>query len=248
MPTTRRRSEEWMDHPDASPSELDRSLRFIRRINRLLGYTRATLGHLDVFSRTWPRNQRIDILDLATGSADVPQAILRWADRHHFDLRIVALDRHPFTIRRAADSDPRLHLVQTDALTPPFPDNSFDYVLCSMFLHHLDDEQAVLLLRQMNRLARRGILLADLLRTRRASAWIWFFTLLTNPMVRHDARASVAQAFSAGEVLSLRHRAGIDYARYHRHFGHRFILAGERPSRPMHADKDLTSLSTPIGG
>ena len=52
-------------------------------------------------------------------------------------------------------------------------------------------------------------------------------TAASNPMVRHDARISVAQAFRKNEVLALRDRAGINFARYYRHFGHRFVLAGE---------------------
>ena len=50
-------------------------------------------------------------------------------------------------------------------------------------------------------------------------------------MVRHDAKASVAQAFSRAEVLRLREEAGAGFARYFRHFGHRFVLAGEKMTR-----------------
>jgi hypothetical protein len=71
------------------------------------------------------------------------------------------------------------------------------------------------------------VIVADLLRHYRAYAWVWFFTLLSNPMVRHDAKASVGQAFVKTEVLRLRDEAGLNFARYHRHFGHRFVLAGE---------------------
>jgi len=53
-------------------------------------------------------------------------------------------------------------------------------------------------------------------------------TVLANPMVRHDAPISVAQAFTQAEILALRDRAGLSYARYYRHFGHRFVLAGEK--------------------
>jgi hypothetical protein len=80
----------------------------------------------------------------------------------------------------------------------------------------------------MDRLARRGVIVADLLRHRRAYAWITAFTLLANPMVRHDARISVKQAFTGPEICALRDQAGLRYATYHRHFGHRFVLAGER--------------------
>ena len=265
-----------MDDPAADPADLRRSLAYIRRINSLLGYTRATVRHLDRFSRRWRPGETIHILDVATGSADIPRAILRWAGRRGFDVRIVAVDLHQTTLKLAAQEGAQdfppspgtpgegrgggspignrqsaignqtnphpnpppehrdrglncpLHFVQADALHLPFADGSFDYALTAMFLHHLDDADAVAVLREMGRVARRGIVAADLLRHRRAYAWITLFTLLAGPMVRHDARASVAQAFTKAEALALRDAAGLDFAVYHRNFGHRFVLAGER--------------------
>src|SRR5688572_30535312 len=93
----RRRETEWMDAPNVDPRLLRRSLSFIQIVNRFLGYTRATLRHLDQFSRSWTLDQRIDIIDLATGSADVPRAVLRWADRHGFNIAITAVDLHAAT-------------------------------------------------------------------------------------------------------------------------------------------------------
>jgi SAM-dependent methyltransferase len=230
----RRRQHELMDDDAVDARQLAAALRFIRGINRFLGYTRATLGHLKRFSRSWRRQQPIRILDVATGSADVPRAILRWADRRGWDVRIIAIDRHTLTLNAgraaaAAAPDSRLALVQADALRLPFADASFDYAITSMFLHHLDDDAAVAALAEMNRVARRGLIAADLLRSARAYAWITLFTLFTTRMIRHDAKVSVAQAFCKPEVLALRERAGIPFARYHRHFGHRFVLAGEKP-------------------
>jgi ubiquinone/menaquinone biosynthesis C-methylase UbiE len=224
----RRRQPEWMDDPQADPAVLKQSLRFIRRVNWLLGYTRSTLHHLRLFSRRWRPGQRIEIVDLATGSADIPRAILRWADRRGFDLRIVGVERHPAAAAQARAVDPRLQIVQADALAAPFADGAFDYAMTNMFLHHLDEPQVVALLRTMDRVARRGVIAADLLRHRRALAWIKLLTVLANPMVRHDAPISVAQAFTQAEILALRDRAGLSYARYYRHFGHRFVLAGEK--------------------
>jgi SAM-dependent methyltransferase len=220
-----------MDADGVDARELRRSLAFIRRVNALLGYTRATLAHLERFSRGWPRGRRVDVADFATGSADVPQAIVRWGERRGFDVHVVALDRHDQTAaaaREATAGEPRIRIVRGDALAPPFETGSFDYAVCSMFLHHLSDDEAVSVLRAMDRVARRGVIAADLLRHRRAYAWISLFTLWANPIVRHDARVSVAQAFSRAEVLALRDRAGLGYTRYHRHFGHRFVLAGEK--------------------
>ena len=110
----------------------------------------------------------------------------------------------------------------------PFADQSFDYALTAMFLHHLDEEGIVSVLKSMDRLARRGIIASDILRHRRAYLWIKLLTLFSSRMVRHDASVSVAQCLSESEILALRNQAGISYAKLHHHFGHRFVLAGEK--------------------
>lgn len=226
----RHRAAEWMDEPDADPRLVAKSLRYIRVINRVFRYTQATLSHLEQFSQRWNPSERISIVDLATGSADIPRAILKWADRRGFDVHVVGVDRHPTISHEALNGhhDSRLAIVRADALDLPFDDKSFDYAITNMFTHHLDDDAVVQLLRQMDRIARRGIVMADLERDPWAYRWISFFTMLANPMVRHDARVSVAQAFTRDEVLQLRDRAGVGYAQYHPHFAYRFVLAGEK--------------------
>lgn len=228
--TTRQREAEWMDADEVDADQLRRSLAFIRTVNRLFGYTRATLWHLERFSRSWKPGETIRIIDFATGSADIPRAILAWADQRGFDVQIVAVDRHAETVQAAREnnSDPRLRIIQADVLDLPFGQADFDYSLTAMFLHHLSDDDVVKVLATMSRVASRGIIAADLLRNARAYAWITLFTLAANPMVKHDARVSVQQAFTPEEVLALRERAGISFTEYHKHFGHRFVLAGEK--------------------
>ena len=227
---TRRRTNELMDAPDADPELVRQSLRFLRRANRLLGYTRSTLGHLERFSRGWRRGERIRVIDFATGSADLPRAIVRWGERRRFDIRVVGVDLHATTAAAATaqNPDPRIRIVRCDVLRLPFADGSFDYATTSLFLHHLDDDDVVRVLAAMSRVARRGIIAGDLLRRRRAYAWIKLFTLFANPIVKHDGPASVAQAFTRDEVLALRDRARVGYANYFEHAGHRFVLAGEK--------------------
>jgi ubiquinone/menaquinone biosynthesis C-methylase UbiE len=227
-----------MDAPAAEPVELRRSLAYIRRVNSLLGYHQATLTHLRRFAARWEPRETIRILDVATGSGDLPRAMLRCAAWRDVDVRVTAVDLHATTLSVARQLTPRarypeapLRFVRADALHLPFADGTFDYATTSMFLHHLDDDAAASAVREMARVARRGIVVADLLRHRRAYAWITLFTLASGAMVKHDARASVAQAFTEAEALRLRERAGVNWATYYRHCGHRFVLAGEKPER-----------------
>lgn len=227
---TRQRQPEWLDEPDADPQEIRSSLAYIRKVNEKLGYTRVMVEQFERFSQSWKPGETIRILDIGTGSADIPLAIAQWARAHQLDVRIVGIDIHALIARLAAAEagNGRLFIVRGDALHLPFGDESFDYAITSMFLHHLDDSDVQRVLAEMGRVSRRGIIASDLLRLRRAYAFIWFFTLLSTPMVKHDARISVAQSFTREEILALRDRAGLGFADYRIHMGHRFVLAGEK--------------------
>src|SRR2546421_2153208 len=137
----RRRHPELLDEPDVDPQSLAASLAYIRRINWLLGYSRLIVRQLARFSKGWKPEQTIRILDVGTGSADIPRAILRWSNRRKIDVRVVGIDLHALTVqeaRQATAGSPRFQLIRGNALRLPFGDNSFDYAITSMFLHHLD--------------------------------------------------------------------------------------------------------------
>ena len=227
----RRHQPEMMDEPNADERGLLKSLSFIRFFNRLLGYRRLIVSQLDRFSAGWKPGETIRILDVGTGSADIPLAVLNWAQAKGFDVRIIGLDLHPMICAEAAKAAaeiPKLKIIRGDALCLPFDGGSFDYAITSMFLHHLDEEQVVKVLEEMDRVSTRGIIASDLLRMRRSYFFVTLTTLLANKMVRHDARVSIEQAFTQREILDLRDRAGVSYADYASHMTHRFVLAGEK--------------------
>ena len=61
-------------------------------VNRRFGGVRATLKRFEEFSRAWQPNERIEVLDLASGAADVPRALIAWGRRRGFDLRVTAVE------------------------------------------------------------------------------------------------------------------------------------------------------------
>jgi SAM-dependent methyltransferase len=213
-PLTRSVETELMDEEELDPTELAGNLRDLRRVNRLLGGADVILHHLPTILATIPCTQSVTILDLATGSADIPVAISRWAKRTGQVLTIVASDVSADMLAAARAhiaGHPKITLARYDARSVPLPDRSFDIVLCSLALHHFAPDDAVLVLREMNRLARAGFILNDLRRGRAGYAAAWAASHLTtrNRLTRNDAPLSVLRAYTPAELATLLRRADI---------------------------------------
>jgi ubiquinone/menaquinone biosynthesis C-methylase UbiE len=163
----------------------------------------------------------------------VPRSLAAWARRRGHALRVLGIDRHGATVEEArhwlAREGGRPALARADGLRLPLADGAVDYAVASCLLHHLDDADAARCIAEMARVARRGIVVQDLLRSRRALAWVWCLTrLLRNPVTRFDGPASVRQAFRPAEARALARAAGAPWLEFRRRLGHRFTLAGHR--------------------
>jgi SAM-dependent methyltransferase len=208
---------EILDAEGHDPAELAANFRDIQRVNGLLGGTSTILRHLPRLLAAIPPERSVTILDLATGSADIPLAISRWATRQGRDVSIVASDESEAILalaRNQTGDQPDITVRRYDALAVPLPDGQFDIVLCSLSLHHFAPDDAVQVLREMNRLARTGFILNDLCRSRLGYVAAWIASRLTtrNRLTRHDAPLSVLRAYTPSELEALLGRAGINDA------------------------------------
>ncbi len=228
---------ELMDENIEDPAELAENFRDIQRVNGLLGGTAIILRHLPMLTAPIPAGQPVTILDLATGAADIPVAIIRWAKRRNLLVSIVASDTSPQILdlaRAQTVNIPEISVEQYDARAVPLPDNHVDIVLCSLSLHHFDPDDAVRVLREMHRLARRGFILNDLRRGRPGFAAAWLASRVTtrNRLTRNDAPLSVRRAYTPAELRAMLTRAGVADATISTHPWFRMealATAGERP-------------------
>jgi len=153
------------------------------------------------------------LLDIATGSADLPVVVAEWAGKVGLKTNITAVDINKLTIeiaREHAVGHPEIKVELGDALHLGFPDKSFDFVLCSKTCHHFSEADNVHLIREMRRIARRGYLIMDLERSWLAYALIYLLTrlLVRNRLTRNDGPLSVLRAFTVTELASLAEKAG----------------------------------------
>jgi 2-polyprenyl-3-methyl-5-hydroxy-6-metoxy-1,4-benzoquinol methylase len=222
---------ELMDGSDYTINELVENLADLRRVNSRLGGGKALTGHLFPMIDNAGRNH-LRILDIGTGSADIPQKIVEWARARGIKIDFVVLDLNEIVVREArlqTTGYPEISVVRSDANNLPFDDCSFDFVLASLFLHHFENQQAASLIRDFYRVARRTFIINDLRRHPIAYYSIKLMTRIftRNRLVRNDASLSVLRGFTERDIEEI---AGCSRMRLRtfRHFPYRLIIIGQK--------------------
>lgn len=233
----RRATLELLDTPCLPPGALAGNLCDLRRANRYLGGLALLRRHLLPAIAALPAELPVRVLDVGTGGADVPLALARWAERHGRSLTVVGLDRSAPVLACATDQARgrrALRLVRADAAALPFPAVTFDYALCALTLHHLTPSGAVATLAELARVARRGVLVADLERSwpGYVGTWLWSRACTTNALTRHDGPLSVLRAYTATELRALAAAAGLTHPRVYREPFFRLVLMASQEPRP----------------
>jgi 2-polyprenyl-3-methyl-5-hydroxy-6-metoxy-1,4-benzoquinol methylase len=209
---------ELMDRPQPVSVELERDLKNLRQLNRWFG----SYWLIARFLRRWIKpGTRLRIVDLATGSGDIPRLIAEHGRKVGAELRIDALDRQSATLeiaKKLSANYPEVTFIEGNILEWEAPE-PYDLVLCTLALHHFSEEDAVRVLGRCRKLSRKFVLVSDLQRGWVSSVGVWLLTefIFTDPMTKFDARMSAARAFSFAEMRDLAARAGW------KNFGHKLF-------------------------
>jgi SAM-dependent methyltransferase len=229
----RHRRPEIMDQPELSSDRHTRALRDLARINFLSHSDGILWPELSDLARSIaPRVPRV--LDVATGGGDIPIRLWRRAQRANLDLHLEGCDISPVALEharhRATESGAPVRFFEYDALSGPIL-TGYDVVMCSLFLHHLDETQAVAFLRRMAEMAGRLVLVNDLQRGWMGllAAHVVTLLLTTSDVVRVDGPRSVEGAFTQAEARTLAERAGLAGARLRSRWPFRWLLTWRRP-------------------
>jgi SAM-dependent methyltransferase len=191
------------------------NLRDLVRINRVFGGSalsiRAIRGLVEAAPTIPdPRGRVLRVLDVGTGAADIPRAMLP-ARGPWREVTVTAVDSRPEVIDAAVSlapelrTTPGLELSVADGLALPFADHAFDVAHSSMVLHHLEPGEVVRFLRELDRVAGIGIVINDLARSRLGwlGAWLVLHLLTRNRFTLHDGPLSVRRAYTRVEALDL---------------------------------------------
>jgi len=222
---------EIMDGPDVELGRHKLALAGLARVNNI---SRVAAGLWRPIRDLAQRLQmhELSVLDVASGGGDIGLALFSHAQRDGVRLHLTGYDYSHTAVeqarRRAKRQNANAEFQVRDVLTTPF-ERQFDVVLCTLFLHHLDEARAVLLLNGMKQSARRLLAVNDLERSRLGyvAAKLVCPIISRSDIVHLDGPQSVAAAFRISEAQALTQLAGLDGARWRRVWPFRFLVTWE---------------------
>jgi 2-polyprenyl-3-methyl-5-hydroxy-6-metoxy-1,4-benzoquinol methylase len=205
--------QELLDRPHEVTSDLPGNLADIRFLNKWFGGVSLAVESVE---RLTGRLESFSVLDVGTGSADIPLAMFARATRTGRSIEVTGLDWSETVLEEAArltEGYP-VRLVQGDARCLPWKASSFDIVTCCLALHHFSETEAVQVLREMWRMCRIGIVVTDLTRGYLAYAGTWLVTrtLARNRVTQHDGPLSVRRSYTPAEMRCLARTSDLENA------------------------------------
>lgn len=200
----RRRGIEYLDDPAVDPRLIRRSLADVARSNILFGGTHAVVAEIrSALKQVTPLGSELTLLDVGTGAGDIPRRIERAVSHRGVRLATIGLDASEALVTAArAGLD---GAIRGDALALPIATGGVDIAICSQVLHHFPDDEAIQVIRELDRVARVRVIISDIRRSWMAAGGIWMasFPLRFHPVSRHDGVVSVMRGFTPGELSEL---------------------------------------------
>ena len=198
---------EALDSSGLNPDVARATLRDIAVANRLFGGVAAVWYGVDRLLAGSPRRDLV-VADVGAGAGDILRAASTLLRRRGYRVQAVALDFHLEAARMARHAGHGA--VRADAFHLPLAERSVDIVIASQLLHHYGRDSAAVLLGELRRVARVGVVVADLRRTWVAAWGIWMAATLLrfHPVSRADGMLSVRRGYTAAEFIALCRLAG----------------------------------------
>jgi SAM-dependent methyltransferase len=188
---------ELLDTDSGTPAEVVAALSDLRRINRWLGGIAATEGMVGRVAREITSSS-LSLLEVAAGSGYVSEIVRQRVGKRGLRLDVTLLDRAQSHLRNGNRA------VVGDALALPFRDASFDLLCCNLFAHHLSPQELLQFVEDALRVCRIAVLIDDIVRHPLHLALVYAgLPLYRSRMTRHDAPASVRQAYTPDEMRTL---------------------------------------------
>jgi len=177
----------------------------IASINQLLGGNKVTLDGVKKLINGKPKGELIRIIDIGCGNGDMLRTLADYARINGLNFKLKGIDANDFTINHARSLSvnyPSITYDCSNIFDDSVQDDSCDIMLCTLTLHHFRDEEIISLLEKFKKIAKLGIVINDLQRSKLSyrlfQALCFVFRL--NDMSREDGLVSILRGFKRADM------------------------------------------------
>jgi 2-polyprenyl-3-methyl-5-hydroxy-6-metoxy-1,4-benzoquinol methylase len=206
---------EIMDDLHIKGEVIDKTLRELEIINRLLGGNKVTINGIHQLLKTRKNDNIITIADLGCGGGDILKLVAKWGRENKVKLKATGIDANPSIVAYAEKNSkdfPELNYEAINIFSESFREKKYDIILATLFTHHFTSEELIDLFKSLKQQARIGIVINDLHRhwfAYHSIKWLTYF-FSKSYMVKFDGPLSVLRSFSKEDLKSILQKAGIE--------------------------------------
>jgi hypothetical protein len=214
--SSRSSAAEMMDDFTIEGSVLRDTLDKLETINRLLGGNSVTLKGLKKILSKSSKTKTITIVDLGCGHGDILRDVAKFGRKNSYKFKLIGIDANNAAIdyAKALSKDyPELSFETIDVFSEDFKKQTYDVVLCTLFLHHFKNNEIIPFLKSTVQKASIGVIVNDLHRHKLAYYLFKMIGLfIKNKMVREDGLTSVLRAFKRNELETILTKTGVNFS------------------------------------
>ena len=205
---TKHRTEqpEIMDDFAMEGNELRDALDKIAKINQFLGGNQLTLQGIQRLISNRNSDDKITLVDVGCGNGDMLRKIADFGVENAVEFNLIGIDANPYTIKHAKKLSllyPNISYQCEDIFDANFKSLHYDIVLCTLTLHHFNEDEISKLLSIFYSNSTLGIVVNDLQRS--AIAYRLFGLVCAvfrlNEMSRKDGLVSILRGFKKQELV-----------------------------------------------
>lgn len=199
---------EIMDDLDFQGKEMKNLLKDLKTVNKWLGGNKISIDGLQILLKNYPKNESITLLDIGCGDGEFLRICSNFGNKNNFNFRCIGLDFNENILevaRKQSNNYPNISFEKVDVFLDEELIPNCDIALCTLFLHHFNNEKIEKLLPILLKKAQIGLIINDLHRSKQAFKLFKIVSkiFLRAKTAKHDGLVSIARGFKKNELENI---------------------------------------------